>query len=123
MGRKTFESILSILGKPLPGRTNIVVTRDLSYTHAGVKIAHSLEEALALADLESPAEIHIGGGAELYKQSLLYVSRLHITWYFDQKQADTFFPEFEHEFTKTTEHPTQMHQDISYQWIDYERTS
>ncbi len=121
MGRKTFESILKILGKPLPGRTNIVVTRDRTYAPQGAKVAHSLEEAFHLADSESPTEIHIGGGAELYAQALPYVNRLHITWYHDQKPADTFFPDFESEFTTTVAHNTQTHDGISYQWVDYAR--
>lgn len=120
MGRKTFESILEILGKPLPGRTNIVVTRDTSYQPDGAKVAYSLEEALDIANAENPTEIHIGGGSEIYRQALPLVSRLHITWFFDDKEGDTFFPEFENDFIVTTEHPIQEHDGLSYQWIDYE---
>lgn len=121
MGRKTFESIVAILGKPLPGRTNIVVTRDTTYTHEGITVAHSLEEAFQIADAETPKEIHIGGGAELYTQALPFVNRLHITWYHDQKPADTFFPEFESEFTTIVAHQTEMLDGIRYQWVDYAR--
>lgn len=121
MGRKTFESILEILGKPLPSRTNIVVTRDQSYRHEGAKIAHSLEEALEIAQSEDPAEIHIGGGAELYRQILPHVSRLHVTWFFDDKVGDTFFPEFEEAFEIVEEHPKQEHNGVEFQWVDYER--
>ena len=90
MGRKTFESILDLLGKPLPGRTNIVVTRDISYSSAGAVIAHSPEEAVKIAQSENPTEIHIGGGAELYRQYLPQVKKLHITWIDDKQTADTF---------------------------------
>lgn len=123
MGRKTFESILKILGKPLPGRTNIVVTRDESYQHESAKITHSLEEAIEMAKSENPTEIHIGGGAELYRQALPLVSRLHITWFFDEKDGDTFFPDFlnENEFEVTTEHPIQTHEGLQFQWVDYIR--
>ena len=121
MGRKTFESILKILGKPLPGRTNIVVTRDNTYTHEGAKVAHSLEEAIALAEAEHPTEIHIGGGAELYRQALPLVSRLHLTWFWDDQAGDTFFPTFESEFSITTEHPVQTHDGLQFQWVDYIR--
>ncbi len=120
MGRKTFESILEILGKPLPGRTNIVVTRDTSYQPDGAKVAHSLEEAIDIANSEDPTEIHIGGGSEIYRQALPLVSRLNITWFFDDKEGDTFFPEFENDFSVTIEHPIQEHGGLSYQWIDYE---
>ena len=123
MGRKTFESILAILGKPLPNRTNIVVTRDLSYTTDGAKIAHSLEEAIAVAESENPTEIHIGGGAELYRQALPFVTRLYITWFFDDKPADTFFPAFESDFEVTHEHPKEEYKTLNYQWVDYVRKS
>lgn len=121
MGRKTFESILDILGKPLPGRTNIVVTRDQNYQHPGATVAHSLEEAIGVAESEQPTEIHIGGGAELYRQALPLVSRLHITWYFDTQEADSFFPEFESEFEIEKEHPIQEHEGLQFQWVDYMR--
>jgi len=121
MGRKTFESILKILGKPFPGRTNIVVTRDESYSHEGVKIAHSLDEAITLAESENPKEIHIGGGAELYRQALPLTSRLHITWYFDEKEGDAFFPAFEDEFEIEKEHPLEEHEGLQFQWVDYVR--
>lgn len=121
MGRKTFESILVILGKPLPNRTNIVVTRDKTAVYEGAKVAHSLEEAIAIAESENPNEIHIGGGAELYKQALPLVERLHITWFFDAKPADTFFPAFENDFEVSVEHEAQEHNDLTYQWVDYVR--
>ena len=123
MGRKTFESIVAILGKPLPGRTNIVVTRDESYIYEGVKVAHSFDEAIALAVAEDPEEIHIGGGAELYRQALPHVFRLHITWFFDEKPADTFFPEFEADFVVVTEHPKEEYDGLTYQWVDYVKKS
>jgi len=121
MGRKTFESILEILGKPLPGRTNIVVTRDSSYQHEGVKVAHSLEEAIEIAKAEDPTEIHIGGGGELYRQALPLPSRLHITWYFDDKEGDAFFPEFAKDFKIAAEYPVQEHEGLQFQWVDYVR--
>lgn len=122
MGRKTFESILAILGKPLPGRTNIIVTRDKSYAHTGVTVVHSVAEALQVAQAEHPTEIHIGGGAEIYKQVLPLVSKLYITWFEDTKDADTYFPPFEDDFTVVTEHPPQEYEGLTYQWVDYERT-
>ncbi len=121
MGRKTFESILKILGKPLPGRTNIVVTRDDQYKHEGVIVAHSLDEALRVAAVEEPSEIHIGGGSELYRQVLPLVSRLHITWFFDDKGGDTHFPDFADIFTTKKEHPVQEHNGVEFQWVDYAR--
>lgn len=121
MGQKTFESILEILGKPFPGRTNIVATFDKNYIHEGVKVVHSLEEAVAVAQSENPKEIHIGGGGEIYRQIIPFVERLHITWFFDEKEGDTFFPEFEDDFDVETELPAQEYDGMKYQWIDYKR--
>lgn len=122
MGRKTFESILKILGKPLPGRTNIIVTRQTDYeAPEGVQVATSLEEAFAEAEKEKPTEIHIGGGAELYRQALPYTDKLFITWFDSDKSGDTSFPEFESEFEAITTHRDQNHEGLIFQWVDYER--
>ncbi len=119
MGRKTFESIFVILGKPLPGRVNIVVTRNPEFSSDGVTTASSLEDALEKARALSPKEIHIGGGAELYKQALPFVDELYLTLVDAEPEADTFFPEFETAFTVITEHEPRKHNDITYQWMDY----
>jgi dihydrofolate reductase len=121
MGRKTFESIVTIIGKPLPGRTNIVVTRNAEYNYEGVVTVASLEEAFAKAAEENPTEIHIGGGAELYRQALPYVDRLHITRFFDETPGDTTFPEFEDDFEIIAKHPIQEHEGVRFQWVDYKR--
>jgi len=121
MGSKTFASILQILGKPFSGRTNIVLTRDQDFLYEGVKVAHSLDEAIALANAENPTEIHIGGGAELYRQFLPLVSRLYVTWYFDRKDGDAFFPEFENEFFIEKEYPMEEYKGVAFQWVDYKR--
>lgn len=121
MGRKTFESIIKILGKPLPGRTNIVITRNPDYQHDGAITATSLADGFARAVAENPTEIHIGGGAELYRQALPFVDRLYITHFFDNTPGDTTFPIFEDDFEVVTEHPIQEHADLSFQWVDYRR--
>ncbi len=121
MGRKTLESIIEILGKPLPGRKNIVITRNPEYAVEGAETAGSLEAAFAIAERENPTEIHIGGGAEIYNAAMPYVSRLHLTLVDSETTADTYFPEFSHNFTVTKEYPAQEYQGISYQWIDYTR--
>src|SRR6185436_4027946 len=79
MGRKTFESIVSYLGHPLPERTNIVVTRDANWTYEGVVTAGSVEEGIEKAKQLDAEEIHIGGGAEIYKQALPYINKLYLT--------------------------------------------
>lgn len=89
MGRKTFESI----GRPLPKRRNIVITRDLNYKKDGIEVVHSLEEALKLFP-DKKEEIFIIGGAEIYKQVMPVAERLYITHIeAEDRGADAFFPE------------------------------
>lgn len=121
MGRKTFESIVAILGKPLPGRTNIVVTRDETYAHEGAMVTHSLEEAFTAAAEENPREIHIGGGAEMYKMALPYVDTLYLTLFDDDRPGDTFFPEYANEFKEVARHGTREHEGVNYEWVDLGR--
>jgi dihydrofolate reductase len=94
MGRKTYTSI----GKPLPNRLNIVVTRDESFTVEGVRVCHALPAALALADqqatIEAAEEIMVMGGGEIYHQALPYAQRLYITEVDVEVEGDAFFPEF-----------------------------
>lgn len=92
MGRATFASI----GKALPNRLNIVVTRDTRFEHSGVRVCHDLESALALADdqamIEGNEEIMIIGGGEIYQQALPCASRLYLTEIDVEVEGDTFFP-------------------------------
>ncbi|HYO52498.1 dihydrofolate reductase [Archangium sp.] len=88
MGRKTYESI----GRPLPGRTMLVLTRQRGYAPEGVQVVHSLEQALELARGD---EVFIAGGADLYRQSLDRVRRLYLTRIAREYEGDTFFPELD----------------------------
>jgi dihydrofolate reductase len=89
MGRKTFESI----GKSLPKRRNVIITRDKKYTATDAEVVHSLEEALGLFK-NSKEEIFIIGGAEIYNQAMDFADKLYITHIDDTRNdADTFFPE------------------------------
>ena len=124
MGRKTFESIIGSLGKPLPGRTNIVVTRSstlLGVNDPNVIITHSIEEALEKARELDKEEIHIGGGAEMYKQALPYVDKLYLTLIDDVREGDTFFPPYEKEFTKKTFEEAREYNGLKYKWVDLEK--
>jgi dihydrofolate reductase len=116
-GRKTFESI----GKPLPNRTNIVVTRDPDWQFPGVIVAHSLEEAIGKAKEIEGEEIHIGGGAQLYEQALPFVDKLYLTLIDDEKEGDTFFPPYEDQFTKKVFEEAHEWNGIKYRWVDLER--
>lgn len=92
MGRKTFESI----GRPLPGRLNIVVTRDKGFQHDGVRVCHDLESALFLADqqatIDACEEIMVMGGGEIYAQALGYASRIYLTEVEIEVEGDARFP-------------------------------
>ena len=98
MGRKTFDSI----GRPLPKRRNIVITRNQAWAHEGVEVAHSLEAAIALTQNE--AETMIIGGATLYTAALEAAHRLYITWIDARVTGDTHFPKWsESEFVIESE--------------------
>lgn len=96
MGRKNHESI----GKPLPERTNIVVTRNRDYRANGCLIAHSLDEALTLA--KDDPEIFVIGGAEIYREALPHADRLYLTQVHADIHGDTFFPEIKSDDWKET---------------------
>jgi dihydrofolate reductase len=93
MGRKTHESILEQAGKPLPGRRNIVVTRQPGARFEGCEVAGSLDTALALAG-DAP-EVFVIGGAELYRLALPRADRLYLTLIDADYDGDTFFPDFD----------------------------
>jgi len=89
MGRRTYESI----GKPLPGRTNLVLTRDTGWNAEGVIAVHSIDEALSrVRDAEEVAGI---GGAEVFRLLLPMASLIHLTWVEADVAGDTWFPPFE----------------------------
>lgn len=89
MGRKTYDSI----GRPLPGRTNIVVTRQTDWSAPGVKVASTLEEAVALASAEQPEEVMVIGGAQIYELMLPAADRIYLTQVDTDIEGDAFFPE------------------------------
>jgi len=121
MGRKTFESIMGYLKGPLPGRTNIVVTRDQGYdVPEGVIVVHTLQEGLERARALDEVEIHIGGGAQLYEQALPITDRLELTLIDDEPEADTFFPDYS-AFTKKIKEEKGEHNGLTFTWVTLER--
>ncbi|WP_079509465.1 dihydrofolate reductase [Mesobacillus jeotgali] len=90
MGRKTFESI----GKPLPGRENIIITRDENYQPDGCTVMNSIEEFMAYAK-QKDEEIFVIGGAEIFKEILPAADRLYLTMIHHQFEGDTYFPVFD----------------------------
>ena len=89
MGRRTFDSI----GKPLPGRDNIVVTRSREWNHPGCRTVNSIEAALA--SVHEPQDAFVIGGAEIYALALPIACRLYMTEIEREFEGDTFFPGFD----------------------------
>jgi dihydrofolate reductase len=90
-GRKTYESI----GKPLPGRQIIVVTRNRGYKAEGSSVVHSLAEAIDLARSRGETEAVVIGGAQIYREALPLANHIYLTHVHSTVQADTFFPEWD----------------------------
>jgi len=95
MGRKTYQSI----GKGLPGRTNIVITRDQAFETADVEVVHDFESALrkarAIALIEGGDEVFVIGGAEIYALALPHAERIYLTQIHAEFPGDAFFPEID----------------------------
>src|SRR5262245_59588924 len=91
IGRRTFESI----GKPLPGRQTIIVTRDGAYKPEGCLVAGSVEEAISLARLRGEDEVFVCGGSQVYAATIGSAHRLYLTLVDAEVEADRFFPEFD----------------------------
>ncbi len=91
MGRKTCESI----GRPLPGRRNVVVSRQWTTAPEGFELIHSIE---ALGDLELEGDVFVIGGAVLYKELLPECEEFYLSYVFEEYQGDAIFPAFEDQF-------------------------
>lgn len=116
MGRKTFESI----GRPLPGRRNIVITRNENYNAEGIEVVSSLEEALKLVSKEQ--EIMIIGGEQIFKLALPIADRLYITKIDYEFQGDTFFPQYGDEWTMISiSEPIEVPDGYAYTYYIYDR--
>jgi dihydrofolate reductase len=116
MGRKTFDSI----GKPLPGRTTMVVTRNRKLQISGCVMAYSLEKAIAAC--AGDEEIFIVGGAELYRQAMPLVDMLYITEIRQDVEGDAHFPEFdktEWREVAREERYQEMPQPLGYHFVTY----
>ena len=92
-GRKNYASI----GRPLPGRTNIIVTRDAHFSAEGCRVVHSLEDAVEVAKQEDPEEIFVMGGGEIYALALPMADRVYLTRVHAEIDGDTYFPELDSE--------------------------
>jgi dihydrofolate reductase len=122
MGRKTFDSI----GRPLPGRTNIVITRDASWQAEGVEVAQTLVQAMTLAKLACARvgvdEAMVIGGEQIYRMTLPVAERLYLTEVQAEVQGDAFFPEFDIlEWYKVSEQLPQVTDSHPYKFVVLER--
>jgi dihydrofolate reductase len=118
MGRKTYESI----GRPLPGRTNIVLTRSADYRAEGVLMAHTLEQALDCVSEED--EVMIIGGSTIYELALPRADRLYLTYVESTCEGDAWFPEFDIEHWRVVaseQHRADEKNSSDYCFVNYER--
>ena len=117
MGRKTFESI----GKPLPGRQSIIITRDENFSFEGTIVAHSLEEAVDEAKKSGADEAFIIGGGDIYNQVQDIADKLYITEVHTDTEGDTFFkiqkPDLWKEIEKTHHQKDEKHV-FSFDFVD-----
>ena len=122
MGRKTFDSI----GRPLPGRTNIVITRDTSWQADGVEVAQSLVQAMTLGKLACASgdvdEAMVIGGEQIYRMTLPVADRLYLTEVQAEVEGDAFFPAFDasdwHQVSEQLPEVTDTH---PYRFVVLER--
>lgn len=120
MGRKTFESI----GKPLPKRTNIIITRDQKYKSEGCIVVHSTDEALKAA--ENNKEVMVIGGSQIYKEFLPKANKMYLTLIDEDFDGDIYFPEYKIEEWKETayeEHEKDAENPYDYTFITLERNN
>lgn len=117
MGRKTYESI----GRALPGRKNIIISRNPDYKIQGCETAVSLEEAIAL--VKDAEEIMIIGGGHLYSQAIEFANRLYLTFIELNVDGDTQFPQYEHLILKETRREKHLKDEknpYNYEFVDFE---
>ncbi|MGJ3265369.1 MAG: dihydrofolate reductase [Salinarimonas sp.] len=124
MGRRTFESI----GKPLPGRETVVLTRDRGFAHPGVSVAQSFDTAMATADTIAARmgadEIVVAGGGEVYALALPYAARLYLTRVEAEPDGDAVFPGFDagaFREVRHEAHPAGPEDEHAFAFIDLER--
>ncbi|MBP1157213.1 MULTISPECIES: dihydrofolate reductase [unclassified Paenibacillus] len=125
MGRKTYESI----GRPLPGRHNVILTRDASFKAEGSEVLHSVEEAAAAygrGGSKETEELFVIGGAEVYGLMLPYADRMYITEIAHRFEADAFFPDVDQEQWRVVSRERGIRDDknpYDFEFVIYERVS
>lgn len=120
MGQKTYLSI----GKPLPDRTNIIISNDQNFSADGIVVAHSIEEGLEKAKELESEEIFICGGASIYSQTIDLADKLYLTVVEDEPEADAFFPEYDRDNYKgksNNESAKQYFRGLAFRFLELER--
>jgi dihydrofolate reductase len=112
MGRKTFDSI----GRPLPGRTTVVITRDRGWMREGVTVVHSLDEALT-----REGELFVAGGGEIYAQAIARADRLYITHVKKPFDGDAKFPAIDLIHWRAVERELHEDEPLPFEFVTYEK--
>jgi dihydrofolate reductase len=113
MGRKTFESIR----RPLPGRLNIIISRNSEFKIEECVVVSSLEDALKIAAEHDAQEVFIIGGASIYKEAISYAHKLYLTKVHRSFEGDAFFPSYD-DFKKVIASEDHQYEGLSYTFID-----
>jgi dihydrofolate reductase len=125
MGRKNYDSIPEKF-RPLPNRTNVVVTRQKSFNAPGCVVVHSLEEGIEEARQGNEQEAFIIGGAEIFKSGFPFSQRLYLTEIAAEVEGDTYFPEWnaaEWKEISRRHHPVDARHAFAFDFVVYERKS
>lgn len=117
MGRATFDSI----GRPLPGRRSIVVTRSRTWSHAGVEVSHSLADALELASRDGGGEVFVAGGGQIYRLALARADRLLITEVDLEPAGQVTFPRIDPDEWAEVSRVVVTDADPAYAFVEYLR--
>ena len=119
MGRKTFEA----LGKPLPGRPHVIITRQKDFSYPGVTVVHSVDEALKIYE-NTDQEVFVLGGGEIYAQLVDRCDKIYLTLIHEEFEGDTRFPYFDlsqFDVTFKEEHSDDNPEGLAFTFIDYQR--
>ncbi len=123
MGRKNFESLPPRF-KPLPDRTNVVITRSENYEAAGTYVVHSLEDGIKMAQDEGEKEVFIIGGGQIYELGLAHANKIYLTEIDGVIEGDTHFPDFDKkEWIETSRihHPADDRHLFAFDFVIYEK--
>jgi len=123
MGRRTYDSI----GRPLPGRSFIVITRDPNFKAEGVRVVHSLEDAIQIAVDAGDEEPFIAGGAQIFEQAIHRADRMYLTRVHAEIEGDAFFPDFddvsEWQLTDAEHFDADAKNDHPFSFLNYDRVA